>query len=66
MTDKQGCGAYTVATLAVRVGCSAKAVRKWIAQGRVAGVVRCGRSIRIDQATTERRLLSGELLLPAK
>lgn len=57
-------GAFTVQTLAQRCGLSEKTIRKWDAARRIPGRLSLGRAVRYDRATIERRLLSGELLLP--
>jgi len=53
--------AYLVETLAKRVGCSPKTIRKNL--HRTPGLFRVGRAVRFDVAAVERRLLSGSLLL---
>lgn len=57
-------GVYTVDQCAARLAVPQKSVRKWIQAGRMPGVVRIGRCVRIDKATLEKRILSGEVLLP--
>lgn len=61
--DQDTPGAYTVSGLAKRLGVSEKWVWSHVYDGRLAGVIRCGRAIRIDRATIERRILGGKVLL---
>jgi predicted DNA-binding transcriptional regulator AlpA len=56
---------FDSASLAAFLGVSVKAVVKWRDQGRLPGQVRCGRIHRFRRSDIEKKLLSGELLLPA-
>jgi excisionase family DNA binding protein len=56
-------GVYSVRELAVRLGVSEKFVWKHIQDGKLPGVVRCGRAVRVDKATIERRILGGQVLI---
>jgi hypothetical protein len=57
---------FNTISLAAFLGVSVKAVIKWRDAGRLPGQVRCGRIHRFRRVDIEKKLLSGELLLPVR
>ena len=50
--------------LSIMLNVSKKSIEKWRSQNRLPGQLKCGRVFRFRRLEVEKRLLSGQLLLP--
>lgn len=55
---------FNTLELAKYLNVSRKSIEKWRYQNRIPGQVKCGYSWRYRKSEVEKRLLSGQLLLP--